>query len=94
MKNYEEKNFYWRINTAGFLKEIADSGLPRSAGVLKVPLNIFQGLLVQVGERASELNDPKLNALMCRLAIYAESDPYSPDYNAELTEKTINAIYK
>lgn len=84
---------YWRVNTAALLNEIADSALQRNMGVLRFPLNIFKDLLVAVGERAAELNDPKLNALMCRLAIYAESDPYSSEYNEELTNKTIDAIY-
>jgi hypothetical protein len=29
---------------------------------------------------------------MCRLAIYEVSDPYNPNYDAELTNTTIEAV--
>jgi hypothetical protein len=38
-------------------------------------------LLNRVGERASQLNDPKLNALMARLTIYEVADPKSPSFD-------------
>ena len=81
----------WRVNTAGFLKEI---GSNQAMGFAQIPLQIFTNILIEVGERAAELNDPKLNALMCRMAIYAESDPYSEFYDKDLTIKTIREGYK
>lgn len=62
------------VNTVGLLTEIADSGLDRRMGVLKVPINQFRLLLCQVAERAAQLNDPKLNILMLRLWLY-EAQP-------------------
>jgi hypothetical protein len=80
----------WRVNTGSLLSEII-SGYPgKGGGIFVAPLNIFKNILVQVGERASELNDPVLNALMCRLAIYAESDPYSDGYNYQLLTDTLD----
>ena len=71
----------WRVHTYHLLKEIADnSGQP----ILQKPMAIFGKLLAQVGERAAELNDPRLNALMLRLTIYAAADPESPDYDPDL----------
>lgn len=70
----------WQVNTPGLLQEILD-GNP-SASILRKPLNIFGKLLAEVGERAAELDDPVLNDLMCRLAIYSIGDPYSADYDA------------
>lgn len=84
------KNLYWKVNTGGLLKEIMCNP---GTGILRRPLEIFASILTEAGERAAELNDPKLNAIMCRLAIYAESDPYSKDYNKELTEQTISAFF-
>jgi hypothetical protein len=78
----------WRVNTPQLLKEIIGNN---ETSVLSKPLAIFGRILAEVGERASELNDPKLNALMCRLAIYEVSDPYNPNYNSELTNATIEA---
>ena len=78
----------WKVNTPQLMKEILCNN---ATAILRVPLTIFSGMLAEVGERASEINDPKLNALMCRLAIYEVSDPYNENYDAELTNATIEA---
>ena len=70
----------WKVHTANLLTEIVQcSGQP----ILEKPVNILGKLLAAVGERAAELNDPKLNALMCRLTIYTIADPQSPDYDPD-----------
>ena len=68
-----KKNMQFSVNTIGLLTEIVDSGLDRRMGVLKTPINQFRHLLVQVAQRATELNDPKLNVLMLRLWLYEAS---------------------
>lgn len=79
----------WRVHTPNFLKEIIENSSPQAQrnGVLEKPINIFRKLLIEVGERASELNDKKLNALMCRLTIYEIANPESKEYNPELVDK-------
>ena len=52
------------VNTPAFLKEACEN---TKGGMYAVCWNIFKSLLVQVAERATELNDPVLNALMIRL---------------------------
>lgn len=86
----ETNDLYWKVNTPGLLKEILSNS---QAAILAKPLQIFGSILYEVGERAIELNDPKLNALMCRLSIYSQSDPYNPDYNEELSNKIISSFY-
>lgn len=76
----------WKVNAPSLLKEIADNS---RQDVLRTPLQIFMGILAEVAMRASEINDPQMNALMCRLALYSISDPYDPDYDGELTRKII-----
>ena len=76
----------WRVNTPQLLKEVIGNN---ETAFLAKPLQIFSNILFEVGERAAELNDNKLNALMCRLAIYEIADPYSKEYNAELTKTII-----
>ena len=78
----------WRLNTPQLMKEILCNN---GVAILHKPLTIFSLMLAEVGDRASELNDPKLNALMCRLAIYEVADPYNENYDAELTNATIEA---
>jgi hypothetical protein len=78
----------WRVNTASMLQEIVECN--PSMATFRVPINIFGKLLAAVGERAAELNDDQLNALMCRLAIYSVADPYSPDYDKDVTDKVIS----
>lgn len=84
------EQMHWRVNTCGLLKEIQ---VNKGTAILAQPLQIFANILGEVAARALELNDPQMNALMCRLALYEQSDPYSPQYDKKLTEKTINAFY-
>jgi hypothetical protein len=77
----------WKVNTPGLLKEIVNNN-PSAVG-LSTPIQIFAGLLGEVATRASELNDDKMNALMCRLALYEISDPYSKEYDEKLTKSII-----
>jgi len=72
------------VHTPNFLKEISDYAIPQTSGVLFIPLNIFRGLLLKVAERASKLNDPILNKLMCQLTLYDVADPSSKDYSIKI----------
>ena len=71
----------WRVHTPALLAEILSNS---QTAILRQPINIFRSLLVEVGERAIELNDPTLNSLMLRLTIYSAADPNSPDYDPKL----------
>ena len=73
-----KKYMQFSVNTIGLLTEIVDCGLDRRMGVLKTPINQFRHLLVQVAQRATELNDPKLNVLMLRLWLYEASPEDMP----------------
>ena len=76
----------WKVHVPELLKEIAENS---KSDVLAKPLQILGGILYKVGERASELNDPELNALMCRLAIYTISDPKSKDYDEVMVKEML-----
>ncbi len=90
----EGSELEFKINTPAFLKEVFDHN-PTLGGVLKVPVNVLRNYLQQIAERASQLNDPKLNAIMCQMALYAIADPYDKDnYDAERTSEIIKAKYK
>jgi hypothetical protein len=75
---------HWKVHAKNLLTEISQCS---GNQILSVPINIFGKLLAAVGERAAELNDPKLNMLMCRLAIYTVADPCSPDYDAKAVKR-------
>jgi hypothetical protein len=75
----------WRVNTPGLLREIVIYN--PTLQVLAAPVNIFQGILASIAARASELNDPIMNGLMARLALYEITDPYSSDYDQETTTR-------
>jgi len=81
------KELKWRVNTPQLIREIASNP---GTGILITPLQIFANILAEVGERASELNDPKLNNLMARLAIYSVADPYSPDYDEKIAHELLD----
>ena len=88
MSNQKEQAEYlcWRVNTRGLIREVFNNP---GTEALSIPFNMFIRLLIMVAERASEINDDKLNALMCRLALYEQSDPYSEHYDAEMTDLAI-----
>lgn len=80
----------WRVHTPELFNRIFEiSAKRKDAEILQNPLIIFKDLLVKVGERASELDDPKLNALMCRLTIYAVADPQDKEYDKKLLNKIL-----
>lgn len=62
----------WKVNTPGLLREIMSNP---SSSVLLQPIGIFRNMLEQVAARAIELDDPQLNILMLRLALYEQSNP-------------------
>ena len=70
----------WTCHTPSLLKEIM---INPGMGILKIPMVVFCGLLDRVVIRASQLNDPALNALMCRLTLYEVSDPYSKIFDRD-----------
>jgi hypothetical protein len=76
----------FKVHTRRLLQEIANH---TNQPTLCQPLSIFASILVQVATRASELNDDRLNALMCQLALYDVADPDSALYDVKLVESII-----
>ncbi|WP_454287222.1 hypothetical protein [Rhizobium arsenicireducens] len=58
----------WRVQLPQLLHEMVECN--PSGGILTQPVNILMGILARVAERAIELDDPALNILMLRLALY------------------------
>jgi hypothetical protein len=78
MAKTNSKDWRWKLHTPNILHEIAQhSGQP----ILVKPLQLFGSLLFDVATRAAELNDPRLNDLMCRLTLYEIADPEKPGYD-------------
>jgi hypothetical protein len=77
----------FKVNTPGLIKEITDNGLRENSGVLKIPINIFMKYLDSVATRASQLNDPILNKLMCDMALYEVANPESKEYDSKVIEE-------
>ena len=86
----EPKKLGWKVCTSGLMKEILTNVDKKGQSALRDPIIIFANLLIQVGQRATELNDPELNKLMIRLCIYSISDPNDPEYNPELVSKILD----
>lgn len=83
----------WKVHTPNLLREVLENP---GTSALRIPLNIFGKLLAEVGERAAEINDPKLNELMLRLAIYEQGDPeiYTFDQISKFLSEQHAAIAK
>ena len=81
------KTVEWKCHTSRLMLEVLEN---QSCSTLKVPINIFGKLLANVATRASQLNDPILNKLMCQLTLYEVADPYSAEYNKNIVDE----VYK
>lgn len=62
------KKLQWRSHLPDLMKEMLE-GNP-SGSALVMPVNITMGIIASVAKRAAELDDPELNVLMLRLALY------------------------
>jgi hypothetical protein len=71
----------WKCHTPKLLDEVLNRN--ENMSIFSAPFSIFGKLLAEVAERASELNDPELNDLMCRLTLYEVADPYSAEHDPE-----------
>lgn len=86
-KNIQQKEtlaevpFGWRVHTPNLLNEVISGNT--GGWVFKIPMQILGDLLYQVGQRAAQINDTELNALMARLTIYSMADPKAPDFDQE-----------
>lgn len=81
----------WRVHTPNLLREILNNP---STGALAIPLTIFKDIIEELAGIAIKLNDPKLNAIMCRLTLFEQADPLSKEYNQEAIRKVIQEAKK
>ena len=79
----KEYKLVWKCDIPSLFSHIGNHS--SAASMLQMPLMIASRILAEVAIRAAELNDPKLNALMCRLALYEVADQHSKNYD----EKTV-----
>lgn len=77
----------WRVHLPNLLKEIND--MNATSNPLKQPIHILRDILIGLAERCSHLNDPVLNAHMCRLALYEVSDPESAEFDKSIVKKIL-----
>jgi len=75
----------FKVHTPNLLKEIGNNNPQLWA--LRIPINLFRSLLVEVAQRAIELDDDQLHRLMMRLTLYEQADPESADYDAALAQR-------
>lgn len=85
-----ELKLVWKVHVPNLLQEIGNSN--PNMWIMAAPLNILSHILQEVGQRCAKIDDPKLNALMCRLSIYAEADPTDENYDPELTKETLAKV--
>lgn len=85
----DDKALQWRVNTPNLLNEVL---INDQTQIFTRPFQVLANLLGQTAQRAAELNDPKLNALMMLLALYDVADPYSANYDADLVDKTLREV--
>ena len=80
------KKILWKVHLPNLMKELIDH---TNINVLTKPMVITCRIIDEIATRAAELNDPELNALMCRLTLYEIADPQSEAYDL----KAVKSIY-
>lgn len=90
-KALEEIGNHWRVNTPTLLDEILNYN--PGMGIFETPFRIFSSILGEVAQRAIELNDEKLNALMLRLSLYDVCNPQSKDFDQKFVREYIEKAY-
>lgn len=79
----------WRCHTPRLFEEIL---VNEGCAILHQPLRILLGILSEVAERAIELDDAKLHALMIRLTLYSCADPLNEDYDGERVKEVMSKV--
>lgn len=69
---------YRHVHTRRLFQELLENSRN-----LEQPLFTMHELLRKVALRASQLNDPELNALMCSLTLYCMADPDDSGYDPQ-----------
>lgn len=78
---------HFTIHVPGLCEEIlCNSG----TAILQKPLMILKSLLGEVAQRASKINDAKLNSLMADLTLYQVCDPNSKEYDGKIRQELLN----
>ena len=77
----KKTSLQWRVNTPEFLREVLEHSGAK-LGICQQPFMIFKAILAEVSDRAIELNDPQLNCLMIRLALYEGTLPSDAGHEA------------
>jgi len=85
-ENKKETQLQFRSHVRNLFDEIL-SNMTRDTMAVKIPLKVTYGILQSVAQRASQLNDPILNELMMRLAMYDVTDPSSKNYDQKVVEE-------
>lgn len=86
-KKIDGKELFWRVNTPQLLKEILVNS---QVATLSKPITIFSRLLAQISEVSIKLHSPALAYIMCKLAMYEESDPYSKEFSQDKVDMAID----
>jgi hypothetical protein len=60
----------FRVHVPKLMHEIADSGLDRRHGILKIPLQVMMNWMARLAKKASEIDDPELNIIMLSMGMY------------------------
>lgn len=67
MNNTNDLSNEWKVDTANLLKLLVEEN-PKGS-VLKQPVRLFQSLLIQLAERALQINDKELNEILLKLCL-------------------------
>lgn len=67
MNNTNDLSNEWKVDTANLLRLLVEEN-PQGS-ILKQPVRLFQSLLIQLAERAIQINDKELNEILLKLCL-------------------------
>lgn len=67
MSNTNDLSNEWKVDTANLLRLLVEEN-PKGS-VLRQPVRLFQSLLIQLAERAIQINDKELNEILLKLCL-------------------------
>lgn len=73
-------------NTPTLLEEIISHWWDQTV-VFQIPLRLLYGILQEVAQIATKIDDKELNQLMMRLSLYDISDPRSKNYDSDFVDQ-------
>lgn len=78
MSNVDRELTEFKVHLPNLFKEVLNNA---GTSILNVPLKLTLGIMEELAELAVRLDNPELNVICLRLALFEQGNPESKDYD-------------